>query len=81
MKHCIGCGAGGEHQIVAIMKGTDVPADAEASTPSARGFVAVPVCADCHNDPSHRVRAIKGHFFPAATAGKALQRAGSNSVG
>lgn len=79
---CVGCGILAEHHpIVAVMAPADVPDGVPTSAAGPRGFVAAPVCRDCHVDPAHRVRPIKGHFFDANAAAVAVYYAGSTSVG
>lgn len=82
---CIGCGLlSATHPVVAILnpsdKDTVLPEGVPTSIEGPNGFVAVPVCEECHRDPAHRVRPIKGHFFFAKDAPTALFHAGSASV-
>lgn len=39
-----------------------------------------PVCRNCHQDPAHRTRHIKGHFFLRGEAPRGLLLAGSSSA-
>lgn len=85
-KQCLGCGfLSSTHPWVVVMKPDDkdttLPEGVETSLPGPNGFVAVPVCNDCHKDPAHRVRPIKGHFFAANDAPVGVYHAGSNAVG
>lgn len=86
-ERCVGCDKAasldkGGHPIVAVMHVTDAEARGfSVQDQSARGFVRVPVCRECHVNPEHRVFAIKGHFFDKAAASTALHRAGSNRIG
>jgi len=43
--------------------------------------VALPVCAECYRDPSHRKVVLDVHFFPAAEAARAVAAAGSANIG
>lgn len=79
---CIGCGIlAPAHPVVAVMHATDVPDGVSMSAPNDRGFVATPCCAACHQDPAHRVRPIKAHFFASTDAAAAVFHAGSNAIG
>jgi hypothetical protein len=84
MDACFGCGkrvaSDAGHPVVAIMSKEDAGAEA-VSEPNEYGFVQVPVCAECHRDPAHRTRLIKGHFFVRAQAAEGLQHAGSGQIG
>lgn len=44
------------------------------------GFVAVPVCNDCHKTPANRKRILKAHFFPRSQRARALALAGSSDL-
>lgn len=88
LERCAGCGhfakvADGGHPWVAVMGRSNAeklgfmyPDDRV----SARGFVNVPVCAACHQDPAHRVFPIKGAFFLRQDANAATTLAGINEV-
>jgi len=79
---CVGCGIlSPSHPVVAVMKSTDVPEGVAVTEPNARGFVGAPCCRACHEDPAHRVRPIKGHFFEQSDAQAAVFHAGSNQIG
>lgn len=80
---CVGCGfLAPEHPYVAVMQPEDVPEGVTPlGEPSARGFVATPCCQECWQNAQHRVRPIKGHFFPAGHAVSAVFHAGSNNIG
>jgi len=79
---CVGCGIlAANHPVVAVMQPADVPDGVQVSVAGPRGFVAAPCCDACFTDPAHRVRPIKGHFFPAADAAVGVYHAGSNSIG
>lgn len=79
---CAGCGIlSAEHPIVAVMNPSDVPEGVTASEPGPNGFVSAGVCRNCHVDPTHRVRTIKGHFFESSQAAAAVRVAGSNELG
>jgi hypothetical protein len=86
-ERCAGCDQAarvesGGHPIVAVVAKDDAAARGfDVASASARGFVQVPVCQTCHEDPAHRVFPIKGHFFERSQAGDAVRAAGSNSVG
>lgn len=78
---CAGCGILHDvHPFVAVMMPADVPADVPMSAPGPQGFVSVPVCAACHQDPAHRRRPIKGHFFAATSASRGVGAAGRNAI-
>lgn len=77
---CAGCGLlSATHPLVAVMRPYDVPEGVPTSIAGPNGYVAAAVCKECHENPAHRVRPIKGHFFFAADAPTALFHAGSNS--
>ena len=46
-----------------------------------KGFIKVPICANCFINPSHRKVNVKAHFFPRGMAKDALRRAGSSKLG
>jgi len=88
MEKCTGCNAKAErHPIVAVMHISDVRARADVLSASGavgarvnpRGFVAAPVCDDCHQDPAHRTYPLKATFFEREHATVALVMAGSSS--
>jgi len=82
LKSCVGCGGlSASHPVVAVLHPQDVPEGVEASIPGPQGFVAVPCCKECHENPEHRVRPIKGHFFMVKDAPTAIFHAGSNVNG
>jgi len=54
--------------------------EAEGQEPSPRGFVTVPMCGVCYNDPENRTRTVKGSFFVRSDAAAAKGLAGTNSV-
>lgn len=65
---CFGCGAmASVHPWVAIVKDGD-------------DWLSVPVCMECHREPPHRRRLIKGHFFQESQSATALARAGSSDI-
>jgi hypothetical protein len=86
MEKCAGCGiAAREGQaaaIVAVMNEEDAARSLGTviGSPSAKGFVAVPVCRACHEDPEHRAVPIKGAFFPRAQARRAVAAAGYSGI-
>jgi ferredoxin len=81
-KACVGCGILSDaHPVVAIMNQADVPEGVTAGQPGPYGFVAVPTCKECHENPEHRVRPIKGHFAYAKDEAAFVARAGSNVDG
>jgi hypothetical protein len=82
METCYGCGAqGARFPIVAVMNAEDAVTPQPDKTPSERGFIDVPVCAECHRDPQHRKVPIKGHFFGREQAKVAVEAAGSADIG
>ena len=77
---CVGCGIlSKEHPVRAVLNPKDVPEGVATSKPGPNGFVAAHCCNACHQDPAHRVRPIKGHFFYAKDEAAAVHYAGSNS--
>lgn len=81
---CAGCGIRAFlHPVVAIMH-TDEAKAIEAipvSGENKHGFVQVPVCRACHEDPSHRTAPLKAHFHFRADAKTGHQFASSNLDG
>ena len=82
---CLGCGIlSATHKWVAVLnpgdKDTVLPEGVPHSVPGPNGFVAFSVCDECHRNPEHRVRPIKGHFFRAEDAPTAIFHAGTPSV-
>lgn len=72
MAICYGCGresAPEGYRIVAVVKKDD-----------GSGFVSKDVCDNCHRDPAHRKRTIKGHFFQKDDAPIAVALAGSSTI-
>lgn len=66
---CVGCDAEAEqHPIAGIRRGKT-------------SFEQVPVCAKCWQDPAHRKRNLKMHFFARGQAEEALAKAGSSNIG
>ena len=43
--------------------------------------VALPVCVECYQEPTHRKVVLKVHYFPAAEAARAVAAAGSSNIG
>jgi hypothetical protein len=94
IEKCAGCGiaarveenGSGGHPVVCMMNKDDVAAldhvdeTSGQSEASKRGFVHVPVCKACHENPEHRVFPLKGHFFMRDQAASALVHAGSNAI-
>lgn len=88
-KGCIGCGIlSANHPVAAILNsqenkdgGYDVPEGVETTPPGPYGFVAAPCCKECHENPEHRIRPIKGHFCMMKDVDTFVQRAGSNVSG
>lgn len=69
-EECAGCGArAGRHPWVGIRH------------VEGGGFEALPICQECWQDPAHRKRPIKAHFFPESQKLSALKHAGSSSIG
>ncbi|MEO8481090.1 MAG: hypothetical protein ABI634_02700 [Acidobacteriota bacterium] len=71
---CVGCGAPTNgYEYVGVGEGPDAPANQH-------GFKAeaFPVCKACHTEPK---RPMKLHYFHRSQVGKALQRAGSPTLG
>lgn len=95
IEKCAGCGLAarvedngqGGHPVICVMHKDDAAALAHVdptsgqSAASTRGFVHVPVCKPCHEDPAHQVWKLKGHYFLRGQAPEALARAGSNVLG
>jgi hypothetical protein len=87
LERCAGCDSSahiskGGHPMVGAMNAEDAEAIGfDASNASQRGFVVVPVCKECHENPEHRVRALKCHFFPRQMAASAKTAAGSTTIG
>ncbi len=90
-KGCVGCGIlSADHPVAAILNGQENK-DGSYDTPEGYndfigepgpyGFVAAPCCKECHENPEHRVRPIKGHFCMMKDVGTFVQRAGSNVAG
>ena len=72
----------GGHPMVGVMNAADAQEIGfDISNASDEGFVHVPVCGACHQDPGHRVRQLKCHFFPKQHAVKATRAAGKQSIG
>lgn len=86
LERCAGCGIlakveDGGHPFVGIMHHKDAETlGFTDGTVSARGFMPVPVCKPCQNDPAHRVMTLKCTFFPRKDAPGALHLAGMNDV-
>jgi hypothetical protein len=82
---CAGCdqepAAGEQHPWVAVMNHADIEALPNEALHEADAFGSVPVCEACHQDPGHRKRALKAHFFPRAMARRATVLAGSDDIG
>lgn len=82
-ERCYGCDAQADtHPKVAVMSRGDVePGRAlEHDKISQRGFVSVPVCQACHENPDHRTRPIKAHFFDRDQVDTALVNAGASNL-
>jgi hypothetical protein len=71
LEACIGCEASSkEHPIVGI--GSNLDTGEKGS---------FPVCKECHENPQHRSRKLKMHFFSKANEKYALSKAFSTSIG
>jgi len=81
MEACFGCGirTNGEHPMVAVMK-YDENEPAKIDNDPAKLWMAVPVCGDCHKDPKHRTRVIKGTYFVRADKQVALRLADIQNI-
>lgn len=80
VERCGGCDAEAtQHPYVAVMHADDA-AELSVSHTSADNpnWVGVPVCEACWRDPAHRVRPLKSHFFPRASARVGVLLAGSS---
>lgn len=81
---CGGCGIRRlQHPIVVVMHAEDAKAieAVPISGENAHGFVQVPVCAACHQDPAHRTFPLKGHFFARERADRGHSQASRNLDG
>jgi hypothetical protein len=79
MEACVGCGALSlRHPWVAIAARGDVDGERIAEHEQ---WVAHPVCAACHKDPSRRKQRLKAHYCPRGEEWFALAAAGSDSIG
>lgn len=75
---CVGCDNTIKRQPwVVISRGDPTSAD---QNDTAVPFGHYPVCNECHVNPEHRKRPLKGHFFPRAGRSDAVQHAGSSSI-
>jgi hypothetical protein len=76
---CGGCGVLAEgHPVVCVMRPEDVPEGVTQSPAGPNGFVGVPVCNKCHQEPASAPRKLKGHYFYAQDAPTGVYHAGSN---
>ena len=83
METCVGCGAKQEaHPMVGMMsKATAADLGAKIGEVNRNGFVAVPVCELCHQDPTHRKRVVKAHFFPRGYTPGQTEAGSSSKIG